>query len=75
MVVNVNDIVLLAPSARDAKYYRSYLCISNYGNAYNIVFNITKSQVMFYATLKMGQPVNISLGDTVKQSYKYVGHK
>ena len=33
---------------------------------------------MFYDTLKMGQPVNISLGgDTVMavtQSYKYVGH-
>ena len=47
MVVNANDIVLLAPSARDAKYYKSYVCISNYGNAYDIVFNITKSQVMF----------------------------
>ena len=25
-----------------------------YGNAYDIVFNITKSQVMFYDTLKIG---------------------
>ena len=30
-----------------------------------IVFNITKSQVMFYDTLKIGQAANIMLGDTV----------
>ena len=48
-----------------------------YGNAYDIVFNITKSQVMFYGTLKLGQAANIMLGDTVlsvTQTYRYLGH-
>ena len=48
-----------------------------YGNAYDIVFNITKSQVMFYDTLKIGQSANIMLGDTVlslTQTYRYLGH-
>ena len=47
------------------------------GNAYDIVFNITKSQVMFYDTLKIGQAANIMLGDTVlsvTQTYMYLGH-
>ena len=48
-----------------------------YGNAYDIVFDITKSQVMFYDTLKIGQAANIMLGDTVlsvTQTYMYLGH-
>ena len=55
MVVNhlmyADDIVLLAPSGKwmqtiiDATYA--------YGNAYDIIFNIKKSQVMFYDTLKL----------------------
>ena len=48
-----------------------------YGNAYDIVFNITKSQVMFYDTLTIGQAANIMLGDTVlnvTQTYRYLGH-
>ena len=67
MVVNhimyADDIVLLAPSGKgmptiiDATYA--------YGNAYDIVFNITKLQVMFYDTLKIGQAANSMLGDTV----------
>ena len=79
MVVNhlmyADDIVLLAPSGKgmqtiiDATYA--------YGNACDIVFNITKSQVMFYDTLKIGQAANIMLGDTVlsvTQTYRYLGH-
>ena len=70
-----DDIVLLAPSAKGMQTIIETTYA--YGNTYDIVFNITKSQVMFYDTLKMGQPVNISLGDTVltvTQSYKYLGH-
>ena len=79
MVVNhllyADDIVLLAPSEKgmqtiiDATYA--------YGNAYDIVFNITKSQVMFYDTVQIGQAANIMLGDTVlsvSQTYRYLGH-
>ena len=79
MVVNhlmyEDDIVLIAPSGKgmqtiiDATYA--------YGNAYDIVFNITKSQIMFYDTLKIGQAANIMLGDTVisvTQTYRYQGH-
>ena len=75
MVVKADDIVLLAPTGKgmqtiiDATYA--------YGNAYDIVFNITKSQVMFYDTLKIGQAANIMLGDTVlsvTQTYRYLGH-
>ena len=79
MVVNhlmyAVDIVLLAPSGKgmqtitDATYA--------YGNAYDIIFNITKSQVMFYDRLKMGQTANIMLCDTVLnvvQTYRYLGH-
>ena len=78
MVVNhlmyADDIALLAPSGKgmqtiiDAMYA--------YGNAYDIVFNITKSQVMFYESLKIGQAANIMLGDTVlsvAQTYRYLG--
>ena len=39
--------------------------------------NITKSQIMFYVTLKMGQAANIMPGDTVlsvTQTYRYLGH-
>ena len=70
-----DDIVLLAPSGKgmqtiiDATYA--------YGNAYDIVFNITKSQVMFYDTLKIGLAANIMLVDTVlsvTQTYIYLGH-
>ena len=79
MVVNhlmyADDIVLLAPSGKgmqtiiDATYA--------YGNAYDIVFNITKSRVMFYDTSTIGQAANIMLGDTVlsvTQTYRYLGH-
>ena len=48
-----------------------------YGNAYDIIFNLTKSQVMFYDTLKIGEAANIMLGDTVLnvvQTYRYLGH-
>ena len=59
---------------RHANYYR---CTYAYGNAYAIVFNITKSQVMCYDTLKMCQSANIMLGDTVlsvTQTYMYLWH-
>ena len=41
------------------------------------IFNLTKSQVMFYDTLKIGEAANIMLGDTVLnvvQTYRYLGH-
>ena len=47
----------------------------DYDNAYGIVFNITKSEVMFYDTLTIGQAANIMLGDTVlrvAQTYRYL---
>ena len=70
-----DDIVLIAPSGKgmqtiiDATYA--------YGNAYDIVFNITKSQIMFYDILKIGQAANIMFGDTVisvTQTYMYQRH-
>ena len=79
MVVNhlmyADYIVLLAPSG---KGMQTSICATYaYGNAYDIIFNITKSQVMFYDTLKIGQAANIMLGDTVLsvvQPYRYLGH-
>ena len=74
-MVYADDIVLLAPSGKgkqtiiDTTY--------DYGNAYDIIFNLTKSQVMFYDTLKIGEAANIMLGDTVLnvvQTYRYLGH-
>ena len=79
MVVNhlmyADDIVLLAPSGKGMQtiIYTTYA----YGNAYDIIFNITKSQVMFYDTLQIGEAANIMLGDTVLnvvQTYRYLGH-
>ena len=81
MVVNhlmyADDIVLLAPSAKGMQ--RILNTIYAYGNDFDIVFNVTKSQVMFYDALKMGEPINMFLGDTAMttrttQSYKYMGH-
>ena len=46
-------------------------------NAYGIVFDMTKSQVMFYDTLQIGQAGSIILGETgltVAQTYRYLGH-
>ena len=79
MVVNhlmyADDIVLLAPSGKGVQtiIYTTYA----YGNAYDNIFYITKSQVMFYDTLKIGETANIMLGDTVLnvvQTYRYLGH-
>ena len=79
MVVNhlmyADDVVLLAPSGKGMQtiIYATY----DYGNAYDIIFNITKSQVMFYDTLKIGQAANSMLCDTVLnvvQTYRYLGH-
>ena len=57
MVVNhlmyAYDIVLLALSGKGMQTIIDDTYA--YGNAYNIVFNITKSQVIFYDTLKIGQ--------------------
>ena len=42
-----------------------------------MLMNITKSQEMFYDTLKIGVAANIMLGDTVLkviQTYRYLGH-
>ena len=46
-------------------------------NVYYNEINITKSQVMFNDTLKIGEAANIMLGDTVLnvvQTYRYLGH-
>ena len=56
-------IVLLAPSGKWMQ--TSIGATYAYGNAYDIIFNITKSQVMSYDTLKIGQAANIMLGGTV----------
>ena len=79
MVVNhlmyADDIVLLAPSGNGMQTIIDTTYA--YGNAYYIIFNITKSQVMFYDTLKIGEAANIMLGDTVLnvvQTYMYLGH-
>ena len=67
MIVNhimyADDIVLLAPSGKGVQTIIDTTYA--YGNAYDIIFNITKSQVMFYDTLKIGEAANIMLGDTV----------
>ena len=79
MVVNhlmyADDIVLLAPSGKGMQTIIDTTYA--YGNAYDIIFNLTKSQVMFYDTLKIGEAANIMLGDTVLnvvQTYRYLGH-
>ena len=78
MVVNhlmyADDIVLLAPSVKGMQ--RILNTTYAHGNDFDIVFNVTKSQVMFYDTLNMGEPIDMCLGDTVMtttQSYKYLG--
>ena len=68
-------IVLLTPSAKGMQ--RILNTTYAYGNDFDILFNVTKSQAMFYDTLKMGEPIDMFLGDTVMtttQSYKYLGH-
>ena len=79
MVVNhlmyADDIDLLSPSGKGMQPIidATYAC----GNDYDIIFNITKSQVMFYDTLQIGQAAHIMLGDTVlsvTQTYRYLGH-
>ena len=79
MVVNhlmyADDIVLLAPSGKGMQTIIDTTYA--YGNAYDIIFNLTKSQVMFYDTLKIGEAANNMLGDTVLnvvQTYRYLGH-
>ena len=70
-----DDIVLLSPSAQglqklaDATY--------KYGTENDIIFNGTKSQVMFFDTRKTGNVTSIRLGDLAlnfTSSYKYLGH-
>ena len=80
MVVNhlmyADDIVLLAPSVKGMQRILKTTYVL-YGNDFDIVFNVTKSQVMFYDTLKKVEPIDMFLGDTViatTQSYKYLGH-
>ena len=70
-----DDIVLLALSGKGMQTIIDTTYA--YGNAYDIIFNITKSQVMFYDTLKIGEAANIMLGDTVLnvvQTYRCLGH-
>ena len=70
-----DDNVLLAPSG---KGIQTIIDVTDaYGNAYDIVLSITKSHVMFYDALKIGQAANIMLGDAVlsgAQTYRYTWH-
>ena len=52
-IMYADDIVLLAPSGKGMQTIIDTTYA--YGNAYDIIFNLTKSQVMFYDTLKIGE--------------------
>ena len=60
---------------RDCK--RLSMCVMHYGCDNDIIFNSSKSQVMFFDTLKHGHMTNITLGQItlhVTKSYIYLGH-
>ena len=53
----------------DATYY--------YGSESDIIFNATKSQILYFDTMDIGNGVNVMLGDAtlaVAHTYKYFGH-
>ena len=70
-----DDIVLFAPSAKGLQKTVN-VCYA-YGCDNDIIFNSSKSQVMFFDTLKCGHMKNIMLCQNtlyVTKSYTYLGH-
>ena len=70
-----DDIVLFAPSAKGLQKIIN-VCYA-YGCDNDIIFNSSKSQVMFFDTMKYGHMKNIMLGQktlNVTKSYTYLGH-
>ena len=70
-----DDIVLLSPSAKGLQKLAD--ATDKYGTENDIIFNGTKSQVMFLDTRKTGNVTSIRLGDIAlnfTSSYKYLGH-
>ena len=69
-----DDIVLLSSSAKDLQKLAD--ATYKYGTENDIIFNGTKSQVMFFDTRKTGNVTSIRLGDIAlhfTSSYKYLG--
>ena len=53
----------------DATYY--------YGSDNDIIFNATKSQIVYFDTMNIGNDVYVLLGEAslaVAHTYKYLGH-
>ena len=69
--MHADDIVLFDPSAKGLQKTIN-VCYS-YGCDNDITYNSSKSQVMFFDTLKNGLIKNIMLGLCTK-SYTYLGH-
>ena len=72
-----DDIVLFAPSAKGLQNTIN-VCYAygRYGCDNDIIFNSSKSQVMFFDTMKYGH-MKIMLGQktlNVTKSYTYLGH-
>ena len=70
-----DDVVLLSPSAKDLQKLAD--ATYKYGTENDIIYNGTKSQVMFFDTRKTGNVTSIRLGDIAlnfASSYKYLGH-
>ena len=74
-IMYADDIVLFAPSAKGLQKTVN-VCYA-YGCDNDIIFNSSKSQVMFFDTLKCGHMKDIMLGQNtlhVTKSYTYLGH-
>ena len=72
--MHADDIVLFAPSAKGLQNTIN-VCYA-YGCDNDIIFNSSKSQVMFFDTMKYGH-MKIMLGQktvNVTKSYTYLGH-
>ena len=70
-----DDIVLLAPSAVGLQSLLN--SCDNYGQDHDILFNPSKSKVMFFDTLNVGVNPNFMLSNSLlmyAQSYVYLGH-
>ena len=75
VVMYADDIVLIAPSAKGLQNITD-VCYA-YGCDNDIIFNSSKSQVMFFDTMRYGHMNNIMLGQktlNVTKSYTYLGH-
>ena len=74
-LMHADDIGLFAPSAKGLQNTIN-VCYA-YGCDNDIIFNSSKSQVMFFDTMKYGHMKNIMLGQktlNVTKSYTYLGH-